>query len=336
MLMSTTPILVLLISNLFIGMLIMWFYYRGAMSDAEKKTEKLKTSLKNKDEKLKELKDGMLEHESSIEGLQKSIATKDKNIHRISAQVKERDVSIEELKQDLTDIGASRDSLNVQLDRREESVSLLRDQIKEKEDSIGQLEEDLRALKENVEELNTRAERAEAGILEREREIKERDASIELMRGDLASLVKKNRDTLTRAEAAEAGIARLETELEERAQEAASQSTRIRHMQDDLTVIDGIGPRVSAVLRSAGITSFSKLAEREPEEVQEHLVAGKLRLPSTADPSTWREQARRAAESDWEGLKAMQVSIKEERRARDLLRREAQDAASDAAIVVKQ
>ena len=336
MLMSTTPILVLLVSNLFIGMLSMWFYYRGAMSDAEKKAEKLKTSLKNKDEKAKELKEGVLEHETTIEGLQKSMVTKDKNIRRISAQVKERDKSIKELNQDLADVNAKRDSLNVQLDRREESISLLREQLKEKEDSIGQLEDDLDALEENRQELNTRAEKAEAGVLERQREIEERDTSIELMKEKLASLEKKSAGFLARAEAAEAGMVKLEAEIEERAREAASQKTRIRHMQDDLTKIDGIGPRVSAVLRSAGITSFSKLAEREPEEILEHLQVGKVRVPGTTDPSSWREQAKRAGEGDWEGLKAMQASIKEGRRERDLQRREAQDAASDATIIVHQ
>ena len=106
MLMSTTPILVLLVSNLFIGTLIMWFVYRGTMSEGEKKIEKLRTSLKNKDVKLKDLKEEMLEHESNIEGLQETITKKDKNIRQISAQVKERDDSVSGLNRDLSDIRA--------------------------------------------------------------------------------------------------------------------------------------------------------------------------------------------------------------------------------------
>lgn len=332
--MSTAPILILLVSNLFIGMLIMWFVYRVTMSEGEKKREKLRTSLKNKDAKLKDLKEEMLEHESNIEGLKTTIAKKDNNIRQISAQVKERDDSVSGLNRDLADIRAKRDNLNVQLDKREEVISLLRDQIKEKDDSLKQLEGDLNTFKEEKQALNARSEKAEEGILEREKEIEERDSAIELMREDLAALEKKNRDTLTRAETAEAGIAKLEKELEERAQEAASQKLRIRSMQDDLTVIDGIGPKVSSVLRSAGITSFSKLAEREPEEIRGILVAENPRLTRLTDPSTWHEQAGMAADGDWEGLKALQDSIKEGRRAKDLLKREAQDVVSDATIVV--
>ncbi|MBL7167761.1 DUF4332 domain-containing protein [Candidatus Bathyarchaeota archaeon] len=335
MLMSITPILILLVSNLFIGMLIMWFVYRVTMSEGEKKIEKLRTSLKNKDATLKDLKEEVLGHESNIEGLQKTVAKKDKNIRQISAQVKERDDSVSGLNHDLSDLRATRDSLNVQLDKREETISLLREQIKEKDDSLKQLEEGLNTLKEEKQALNARAEMAEAGILEREKEIEERNSSIELIREDLAALEKKNQDTLTRAEAAEAGIAKLEKELEESAQEAASQKLKIRSMQDDLTVIDGIGPKVSSVLRTAGITSFSKLTEKEPKEIHDILVAEKPSLTRLTDPSTWHEQARMAADGHWEGLKALQDSIKEERRAKDLLKREAQDAVSDATIVVQ-
>jgi len=239
------------------------------------------------------------------------------------------------LNRDLSDIRAKRDNLNVQLDKREEAISLLSDQITEKNDSLKHLEEGLNTLKEEKQALNARAEKAEAGILEREKEIEERNSSIELIREDLAALEKKAQDALTRAEAAETGIAKLEEALEERTQEAASQKARIRSMQDDLTVIDGIGPRISSVLRTTGITAFSKLAEKEPEEIQGILVAENLRLTRLTDPSTWHEQARMAADGDWEGLKALQDSIKEERRAKDLVKQEAQDAVADATIVVQ-
>ncbi len=335
MLMSTTPILVLLVSNLFIGMLIMWFFYRVTMSEGEKKIEKLRTSLKNKDAKLKDLKEKTLENESNIDGLKTTIAKKDKNIRQISAQVKERDDSVSGLNRDLVDLRDTRDNLSVQLDKREESIGLLRDQIKEKDDSIKQLEEDLNTLKEEKQTSITRAEKAETMIQEREKAIEEKDSSIELMREDLTALEKKAQDALTRAEAAEACIANLEEALEESAQEAASQKTRIRSMQDDLSVIDGIGPRISSVLRSAGITSFSKLAEREPEEIHGILVAENPSLTRLTDPSTWHEQARMAADAEWEDLRALQDSFKEERRAKEQVKLEIQDAVADATIVVQ-
>jgi predicted flap endonuclease-1-like 5' DNA nuclease len=206
------------------------------------------------------------------------------------------------------------------LDKREEANSLLMDQIKEKDDLIKQLEEDSNTLKEEEQAINARVEKAEAWIQEREKEIEERDRTIEIMRKDLVALEKKAHDALTRAEAAEVDIAKREKELDKRAQEVASQKAKIRNMQDDLTVIDGIGPRVSSVLRNAGITSFSKLADRELDEVQGILVAENPSLTRFTDPSTWREQARMAADGEWGGLKALQESIKKIRRAKDRAR----------------
>ena len=76
---------------------------------------------------------------------------------------------------------------------------------------------------------------------------------------------------------------------------------------DDLTVIEGIGPKISALLQAAGITTFAKLAATETSQIQQILTAAGLRL---ADPSTWAEQARLAAGGDLEGLQALQDRLK--------------------------
>ena len=76
---------------------------------------------------------------------------------------------------------------------------------------------------------------------------------------------------------------------------------------DDLVIIEGIGPKISSVLQAAGIITFKQLAEAETESVKQILLAANLRL---ADPTSWKEQARLAAAADWEGLKALQESLK--------------------------
>jgi large subunit ribosomal protein L17 len=76
---------------------------------------------------------------------------------------------------------------------------------------------------------------------------------------------------------------------------------------DDLTVIEGIGPKISSLLQAAGITKFSQLAATEVSQVQKILRdAG---LPFT-DPTTWANQARLAAEGKWDELKVLQDSLK--------------------------
>lgn len=81
--------------------------------------------------------------------------------------------------------------------------------------------------------------------------------------------------------------------------------------EDDLTLIEGIGPKVSAVLHASGITHFHQLAASSPAELKRILLAAGNRL---SDPTTWPEQAALAASGNWEGLKALQSSLKRGRR----------------------
>ncbi|HLE50733.1 MAG TPA: hypothetical protein VI755_01630 [Anaerolineales bacterium] len=76
---------------------------------------------------------------------------------------------------------------------------------------------------------------------------------------------------------------------------------------DDLSVIEGIGPKISALLQAAGITTFAKLAATETSQIQQILTAAGIRL---ADPGTWAEQARLAAAGDQDGLQALQDRLK--------------------------
>jgi NADH-quinone oxidoreductase subunit I len=77
---------------------------------------------------------------------------------------------------------------------------------------------------------------------------------------------------------------------------------------DDLKVIEGIGPRIAALLQSAGITTFAQLAQTEVSHLEQLLVEANLRR--MADPTTWPEQARLAAAGDWETFKALTEQLK--------------------------
>ena len=72
---------------------------------------------------------------------------------------------------------------------------------------------------------------------------------------------------------------------------------------DDLTIIRGIGGKVSAYLHSIGIHTFEDLAKADPANLREQLLTHGFRL---SDPALWMEQARLAAAGDWEGLQAAQ------------------------------
>ncbi len=82
--------------------------------------------------------------------------------------------------------------------------------------------------------------------------------------------------------------------------------------QDELEIIEGIGPAIARLLRNAGLVTFRQLAATPPERLDEILTNAHLRR--LADPGTWPEQAALAAAGDWDGLKQLQDTLKGGRR----------------------
>ena len=80
---------------------------------------------------------------------------------------------------------------------------------------------------------------------------------------------------------------------------------------DDLTKLEGIGPKVKAVLNETGINSLADLAAADVTHVQEVLNAAGMRY---MDPVGWIEQAKLAAVGDTEGLAKLQDELKGGRR----------------------
>jgi predicted flap endonuclease-1-like 5' DNA nuclease len=75
---------------------------------------------------------------------------------------------------------------------------------------------------------------------------------------------------------------------------------------DELTLIEGIEPSISNVLKKQGITTYAELASVDVTALQKVLRDQGLYL---ANPTTWPAQARLAAEGKMEELKEMQEKI---------------------------
>jgi large subunit ribosomal protein L27 len=77
---------------------------------------------------------------------------------------------------------------------------------------------------------------------------------------------------------------------------------------DDLTKVEGIGPKIAGLLNDAGVTSFAELAATSVEKVQEVLNNAGSRYASH-NPGTWPAQAKFAAEGKWDELKKWQDEL---------------------------
>jgi predicted flap endonuclease-1-like 5' DNA nuclease len=76
---------------------------------------------------------------------------------------------------------------------------------------------------------------------------------------------------------------------------------------DDLTMIEGIGPKISGALIAAGVNTFAKLAAMQPEEIERVVRSAGVRMVGKAE--TWTKQAALAAEGKFDELKAYQRTL---------------------------
>jgi large subunit ribosomal protein L21 len=77
---------------------------------------------------------------------------------------------------------------------------------------------------------------------------------------------------------------------------------------DDLTKIEGIGPKINELFQQAGIKTFADLASAKVERLSEILHAAGARFASH-NPGTWPEQAALARDGKWTELKTLQDAL---------------------------
>ena len=79
----------------------------------------------------------------------------------------------------------------------------------------------------------------------------------------------------------------------------------IESSRDDLTIIEGVGPKIADLFYSYGINKFSDLASTDPSQLRQIMATDF----AAHDPSTWPDQAQMAAIGDWDGLRAWQDQL---------------------------
>jgi len=78
---------------------------------------------------------------------------------------------------------------------------------------------------------------------------------------------------------------------------------------DNLTKIEGIGPKAAEALVAAGVDTFEKLSKSKAEKIKEILTEASSRM-AHLDPASWPKQAKMAADGKWDALKDWQDKAK--------------------------
>ena len=88
---------------------------------------------------------------------------------------------------------------------------------------------------------------------------------------------------------------------------AAAAGFRLRSA-DDLTIVEGIGPKIAELLAARGIQTFAELAVTPVDRIAAilHEAGPHFRM---AVPTTWPEQAKLAAHNRWTELKTLQDAL---------------------------
>ncbi len=78
--------------------------------------------------------------------------------------------------------------------------------------------------------------------------------------------------------------------------------------QDDLKIIEGVGPKIAGLLAEGGLDTWAKVAASTPEAIKEILIAAGPRY-QMHNPGSWPKQAGLAAAGKFDELNALQDEL---------------------------
>lgn len=80
------------------------------------------------------------------------------------------------------------------------------------------------------------------------------------------------------------------------------------YQQDDLKIVEGIGPKIEELFKTSGILTWKALGETSVDRLREILSKAGDRF-QMHDPGTWPKQSKLAHEGKWQELKDWQTTL---------------------------
>jgi hypothetical protein len=91
-------------------------------------------------------------------------------------------------------------------------------------------------------------------------------------------------------------------------QQAPRPERYMRFTEDNLQIVEGIGPKIEELLKTNGVMNWSELAAASIDTLKGILGKGGERF-QMHDPSSWADQAALAVEGKWEELQEYQTLL---------------------------
>jgi chromosome segregation ATPase len=220
----------------------------------------------------------------------------DEIIKKLESSEKKNKAQINTLNTSLEEAQVNSQLLKKQLETSAEKITNFSNQAKEKDGTINQMNTKIQEQRENIDILTTQREDQDLSIQKMTKELELRGSTIQQLTSQLKD--------------AEEQIAEHELLLSDRSNKIETLEARMKAMQDNFTIISGIGPKVDAILKGRKINTFTKLSTLNAENILEILEKENPNLVRLVDPTNWPEQAKLAAEDDWDALNTLQESLR--------------------------
>ena len=179
---------------------------------------------------------------------------------------------------------------------RRAKLYFVRDKVTKELRRIFRKTEELNIATKGAAELEEERKRAEEELKRQQEAEEKRKAEEEAKRAEEEQATENSQQADALEPEAEGDTA--DEKAEEKKEDAAAEA-------DDLTKIEGIGPKIAEVLAENGITTFAQLADAKDEDVQEMIKDVK----GNHKADTWNEQAALARDGKWDELKKLQDKL---------------------------
>ena len=104
-------------------------------------------------------------------------------------------------------------------------------------------------------------------------------------------------------------VVRAEAPAKEEAKKEAPKKAAAKSAKgDDLTKIEGVGPKLASVLNEGGLNSYAEVAAASVADIQKILDEAEGNY-ARFSPDTWPQQAQLAADGKWDELKVLQDEL---------------------------
>jgi predicted flap endonuclease-1-like 5' DNA nuclease len=179
-------------------------------------------------------------------------------------------------------------------------------------------EGELRQLDSGLALRRTELDKQQVAIGENERSLAARVARLTSSETEAASKMSGIEQRATTLDAWEKRLAERDRQLSAKESEAVAAASSMAALvarnyltksgEDDLEVVEGIGPKINELLRAEGIVTFAQLAGTPVARLSKILEAAGPRF-ALAHPETWPEQADLLARRDFAGFEKLKQEL---------------------------